>query len=133
MSPTRRESGTDATSFNENDEQPFTTPLMSTHSAPSRIDRRKSSLAAIFDDSRRRDETTSKATRPNLRRLWAKYDVPYVIGEEVFEMKHTLCETTLILCSWCLIVLFFPFSLFVILKNCSRIRTCSYLSIGTFK
>jgi hypothetical protein len=117
MSPTRRESGTDVASFNENDEQqqPFTASTMSTHSAPSRIDRRKSSLAAIFDD-RRRDETVLKANRPNLRGLWAKYDVPYVIGEEVFNVEHTLCETTLIVCSWCLIVLFFPFSLFVILK-----------------
>jgi erythrocyte band 7 integral membrane protein len=117
MSPTRRESGTDITSFHENDDQQsFTSPMMSTHSASSRIDRRKSSLAAIFDDSRRRDETSFKQTRPNLRRLWAKYDVPYVIGEEVLDTKHTICERTLILCSWCLTILFFPFSLFLTLK-----------------
>lgn len=118
MSPSRRESATDVTSFNSHDEQPqqpITTPMISTHSGPSRIDRRKSSIAAIFDD-RRRDETLLKAMRPNLRGLWAKYDVPYVIGEEVFDLKHTFCENTLILCSWCLIILFFPFSLFVILK-----------------
>jgi hypothetical protein len=58
---------------------------------------RKSSLAAIFDDNRRRDETVLKANRPNLRGLRAKYDVPHVIGEEVFNVEHTLCETTLIL------------------------------------
>ena len=120
MSPSRRESGTDVTSYNGNDDQhtpPVTAPMISTHSAPSRIDRRKSSIAAIFDDSRRRgDETLLKAMRPNLRGLWAKYDVPYVIGEEVFDLKHTFCETTLIFCSWCLIFLFFPFSLFLILK-----------------
>jgi erythrocyte band 7 integral membrane protein len=118
MNPPRRESATDNTSFNDNDEQqPFTTLKMPTHLAPSRIDRRKSSIAAIFDDSRRRgDESLLKQARPNLRRLWAKYDVPYIIGEEVFDIKQTLCETTLLICSWCLIVLFFPFSLFVILK-----------------
>ena len=118
MSPSRRESATDVTSFSGHDEQqqqPMTTPMISTHLGPSRIDRRKSSIAAIFDD-RRRDETLLKAMRPNLRGLWAKYDVPYVIGEEVFDIKHTFCESTLILCSWCLIILFFPFSLFVILK-----------------
>jgi erythrocyte band 7 integral membrane protein len=116
MSLPRRDSATDVTSFNDNDEQqPFTQPVMSTQTAPSRIDRRKSSLAAIFDDSRRRDDTF-KQPRPNLRRLWAKYDVPYIIGEEVLESKHTLCETTLIICSWCLIALFFPFSLFLTLK-----------------
>jgi erythrocyte band 7 integral membrane protein len=118
MTPPRRESATDTTSFNDNDEQqPFTSPRLSTTSGPSRIDRRKSSIAAIFDDTRRRgDETLLKQTRPNLRRLWAKYDVPFVIGEEILDIKHTLCETTLIICSWCLIVLFFPFSLFVIIK-----------------
>jgi erythrocyte band 7 integral membrane protein len=117
MTPPRRESATDITSFNDNDEQqPSTAPLMSTQSGTSRIDRRQSSLAAIFDDTRRRNETLLKQTRPNLRRLWAKYDVPYVIGEEVLKIKHTLCETTLIMCSWCLIVLFFPFSIFIILK-----------------
>jgi erythrocyte band 7 integral membrane protein len=118
MTPSRRESTIDITSFNANDEQqPFTVPSMSINSGLSRIDRRKSSLAAIFDDNRRRDETLLlKQTRPNLRRLWAKYDVPYIIGEELLDIKHTLCETILILCSWCLIILFFPFSLFVILK-----------------
>ncbi len=117
MSPPRRESGTDITSFNDNDEQqPFTAPVMSTQSAPSRIDRRKSSIAAIFDDSRRRDETLAKSSRPNLRRLWAKYDVPYIIGEDMPDINRTLCESSLIICSWCLIVLFFPFSLFVTMK-----------------
>jgi erythrocyte band 7 integral membrane protein len=117
MNPSRRESATDITFFNDNDEQqPFTTPIMSTHLVPPRIDRRKSSIAAIFDDNRRNDEALLKQNRPNLRRLWAKYDVPYIIGEEVFDTKLTLCETTLIICSWCLIILFFPFSIFAILK-----------------
>ncbi|CAF1191682.1 unnamed protein product [Adineta steineri] len=123
MSPSRRESATDITSFNDNDEQqPFTAPLMSSHpissssSSRAAADRRKSSLAAIFDDNRRRDETTIKQSRPNLRRLWDKYDVPYVIGEEIFDIKHTLCEKTLIVCSWCLLVLFFPFSVFITLR-----------------
>ena len=110
MSPTRRDSSTDITNLNDNDEQqPFTTSKLS-----SRVDRRKSSIAAIFDDNRRRDDT--KLPRPNLRRLWAKYDVPYVIGEEVFETKRTICETILVVCSWFLLILFFPFSLFLTLK-----------------
>ncbi|CAF3182847.1 unnamed protein product [Rotaria sp. Silwood2] len=116
MSPPRRESATDITSFNDNDEQqPFTSPIVSTNTT-SRIDRRKSSIAAIFDDSRRRDEILLKANRPNLRRLWDKYDVPYIIGEEVFHENRTLCELILIICSWCILVLFFPFSLFLTLK-----------------
>lgn len=110
MSPTRRDSSTDITNLNDNDEQqPFTTSKLS-----SRVDRRKSSIAAIFDDNRRRDDI--KLPRPNLRRLWAKYDVPYVIGEEVFETKRTICETILVVCSWFLLILFFPFSLFLTLK-----------------
>jgi len=116
MSPSRRSSANEAPSLNENDEQqPFTGTKLSTLSVASRFGRR-SSIAAIFDDSRRRDDILLKQNRPNLRRLWAKYDVPYVIGEELLDTKFTLCETTLILCSWCLIILFFPFSLFVILK-----------------
>jgi hypothetical protein len=118
MSPSRRTSSNGGTSLNDNEEQqPFTTPVMSTHSTTSRFNRR-SSIAAIFDDSRRRDrdEALLKQTRPNLRRLWAKYDVPYVIGEEILDIKVTLCEKTLIICSWCLLVLFFPFSIFFTIK-----------------
>ncbi|UJR27606.1 hypothetical protein I4U23_008887 [Adineta vaga] len=77
---------------------------------------RKSSISAIFDDSRRRDDVVLKRTRSSIRRLWSKYDVPYVIGEEIHDAKRTICETTLILGSWCLIILFFPFSLFFTLK-----------------
>jgi len=117
MNSTRRESATDVTSLNEHDEhQPFIPTLGSVMSASqSRIDRRKSSLAAIFDDSRQKNESLIRP-RTNPRHLWDKYDVPYVIGEEITDLNRTLCETTLIICSWCLIVLFFPFSLFVILK-----------------
>ncbi|CAF1434888.1 unnamed protein product [Didymodactylos carnosus] len=78
----------------------------------SRIDRRKSSIAAIFED-RRHDVATK---RPSLRRLWAKYDVPYIIGEEITYAKQNLCETTLLVGAWCLVVIFFPFSLFFTLK-----------------
>ncbi|UJR21689.1 hypothetical protein I4U23_024766 [Adineta vaga] len=119
MSPSRRESTTDLTSFHDNDEQqqqPFTVPLMSSHLTPIRTERRKSSLAAIFDDTRRREEPILKHNRRNPRRLWDKYDVPYVIGEESSDKNPTFCETTLIICSWCLIVLFFPFSIFISLK-----------------
>lgn len=136
MSPPRRESATDVTNFNnENDDQPpSTAPLMSsTSSGISRIDRRKSSIAAIFDDNRRRDDTLLKQTRPNLRRLWAKYDVPYIIGEEVVDVEHTLCETTLIMCSWCLIILFFPFSLFVILKIVQEYERAVIFRLGRLK
>lgn len=112
MSPTRRDSGTDTTNLNENDEQqPFTT----SNRLASRVDRRKSSIAAIFDDSRRREDV-ARLSRSNIRRIWAQYDVPYVIGEEVLENTHGICENTLIICSWTLVVLFFPFSLFFTLK-----------------
>ncbi|CAF5219026.1 unnamed protein product, partial [Rotaria magnacalcarata] len=57
MSPTRRESGADIASFSPNDEQqPFNPPAHSTSAPTSRIDRRKSSIAAIFDDNHRRGE-----------------------------------------------------------------------------
>ncbi|CAF1146947.1 unnamed protein product [Adineta ricciae] len=117
MSSSRRESATDVTAFNDNDEQqPFTVPLMPSHVTPTRTERRKSSLAAIFDDTRRREEPVLKHIRPNHRRLLGKHDVPYVIDEELFKDQRTLCETTLIICSWCLIILFFPFSIFIALK-----------------
>jgi erythrocyte band 7 integral membrane protein len=116
MSPSRRNSANGIPSLSENDErQSFTGTIVPTLSMASRFARR-SSIAAIFDDNRRRDDVLLKQSRPNLRRLWAKYDVPYVIGEEILYTKRTLCETTLIICSWCLIILFFPFSLFVTLK-----------------
>lgn len=113
MSPIRRESGTDVTSFNESDEQQ---PFSPAPSGSSRIDRRKSSIAAIFDDTHRRSDNLLKQNRASLRRLWDKYDVPYVIGEEVHNRNRTFCERTLILCSWCIFALFFPFSLFLTLK-----------------
>ena len=116
MSPSRRASPAGFSPANNNDEQqPFTALAVSRDSTASRPGRR-SSIAAIFDDHRRRDETSSKLIKPNLRRLWANYDVPYIIGEDLRDTNHTLCERLLILCSWCLLVLFFPFSLFVTLK-----------------
>ena len=116
MSPSQRLSATGSASLNDNDEtQPFTGPIMSRLSVSSRLAGR-SSIAAIFDDTRRRDETLLRSNRPNLRRLWAKYDVPYVIGEEALVIHQTLCERLLILCSWFLLILFFPFSLPLTLK-----------------
>ena len=116
MSPSRRNSANGLPSLGDNDEQQsLTGSIVPTLPMASRFARR-SSIAAIFDDNRRRDDVLLKQSRPNLRRMWAKYDVPYVIGEEILYTKRTLCETTLILCSWCLIILFFPFSLFVTLK-----------------
>ncbi|CAF0822199.1 unnamed protein product [Rotaria sordida] len=115
MNPTRRGSANGMPIFNDNDEQqPYSRSVMPMLSVPTRSGRR-SSIAAIFDD-RRRDDVLLKQTRPNLRRLWAKYDIPYVIGEEIFDTKHSLCEIILIICSWCLMILFFPFSLFLTLK-----------------
>ncbi|CAF4563998.1 unnamed protein product, partial [Rotaria magnacalcarata] len=75
MGPSRRASASAITTINENDEQePFSGPVMPTFSTPPRAGR-KSSIAAIFDD-RRRDEAALRLARPNLRHLWAKYDVP---------------------------------------------------------
>ncbi len=116
MTRSRRSSINSVHSQTENDEQQtFTETKTSMFPMTSRFARR-SSIAAIFDDNRRRDDVLVKQTGPNLRRLWAKYNVPYVIGEEILDNKLTLCETTLILCSWCLLVLFLPFSLFLTLK-----------------
>jgi erythrocyte band 7 integral membrane protein len=129
MTPVRRDSSTDVTIVNDIDEQPtFTIASKSL----SRIDRRKSSLAAIFDDTRRRDEA-NKVPRPNLRRLWAKYDVPYIIGEEILENKRNLCETTLIIFSWALLVLFFPFSLFFTLKIVQEYERAVIFRLGRLK
>lgn len=103
-------------SLNDNDEtQPFTGPTMSALSVTSRMAGR-SSIAAIFDDTRRRDDTLLRSNRPNLRRLWAKYDVPYIIGEETLDIRQTFCERVLIFFSWSLLILFFPFSLVLTLK-----------------
>ncbi|CAF0828880.1 unnamed protein product [Rotaria sp. Silwood1] len=116
MSLSRRDSTNGKPTFNDNDEQePYSRSIMPTLSASTRAGRR-SSIAAIFDDSRRHDDVLLKQARPNLRHLWAKYNIPYIIGEEILDAKHSLCETTLIICSWCLMILFFPFSLFLTLK-----------------
>ena len=116
MGPSRRSSANNISIHTENDERhSFTGTILAPHSTPSRFARR-SSIAAIFDDSRRRDDLYLKQSRPNLRRLWAKYDVPYVIGEEILYTNRTFMETTLIICSWCLTIVFFPFSLFFTLK-----------------
>ncbi|CAF1319651.1 unnamed protein product [Adineta steineri] len=115
MVPSRHSSSNDVFSNDHDEQQPFTGSIVPTMPTPSRLNRR-SSISAIFDDNRRRDDILIKRTRSSIRRLWKKYDVPYVIGEEIQDSKRTLCETTLIICSWCLIVLFFPFSLFVTLK-----------------
>jgi erythrocyte band 7 integral membrane protein len=116
MSPSRRNSANGVPSMNESDEQQsLTGSIVPTLPMASRFARR-SSIAAIFDDNRRRDDVLLKQSRPNLRRMWAKYEVPYVIGEEILYTTRTLCETILVLCSWCLIILFFPFSFFVTLK-----------------
>ena len=119
MGPSRR-SSSDEIFLNENGEQqaqqqPLNSPLMPTMPLSARLSR-KSSISAIFDDNRRRDDVLLKQTRSSIRRLWAKYDVPYVIGEEVRDDKRTLCETTLLLASLCLTILFFPLSLFLTLK-----------------
>ncbi|CAF5142519.1 unnamed protein product, partial [Rotaria sp. Silwood1] len=45
-----------------------------------------------------------------------KYDVPYIIGEEILYSNRTICELILLICSWWIFVLFFPFSLFLTLK-----------------
>ena len=130
MSPSRRASPAGFSPANNNDEQqPSTALAVSRDSTASRPGRR-SSIAAIFDDHRPRDETSSKLMKPNLRRLWANYDVPYIIGEDLRDTKHTLCGRLLILCSWCLLVLFFPFSLFVTLKVVQEYERAVIFSLG---
>ncbi|CAF2420247.1 unnamed protein product [Rotaria sp. Silwood2] len=116
MSRSRQDSANGIPTFNDNDEQQsYSRSILPTFSAPTRLGR-KSSIAAIFDDNRRRDDVLLKQTQPNLRHLWAKYNIPYVIGDEILDNKRSLCETALIICSWCLLILFFPFSLFLTLK-----------------
>ena len=43
-------------------------------------------------------------------------DVPYIIGANITDDHHGLCGEILLALSWLLIVLFFPFSLFVTIK-----------------
>jgi erythrocyte band 7 integral membrane protein len=112
MVPSRQNSTNNIFLNDNSEQQPFTGSTM----LPSSRLTRGSSISAIFDDHRRRDDRLFKRTQSSLRRVWTKYDVPYIIGEEIGDRKRTLCETILIICSWCLIVLFFPFSLFIILK-----------------
>jgi hypothetical protein len=124
MSSSQRSSTGGCVSFNDNDhhhyhqqqqQQPLNSTTMPTHSGATQFAGR-ASIAAIFDDTRRRDDLLSRSLQPNLRRLWAKYDVPYIIGEEIIDNNPTLCERLLIVCSWCLLILFFPFSLCLTLK-----------------
>lgn len=120
MTPPHRTSvGSLPTTNHDNEEQqkPLTSPTMpsnnnTTHTHPTG----RPSIAAIFDDNRRRDESTPRPIRTNLRRIWANYDVPYIIGEDILPPQHTFCEKLLIVCSYTLLILFFPFSLLVTLK-----------------
>lgn len=116
MGPTRRASTSAITTIHEAEEEhTFSGPVMPHFTSVPRASR-KSSIAAIFDDNRRRDDLLLKQTRPNLRNLWAKYNVPYVIGEDVTTPTQTFCEIALIIFSWCLVILFFPFSIALTLK-----------------
>ena len=116
MTPTQRISMGGLSLSNDNDEQqkPLTSPIMLNNTTTSHSTGRPS-IAAIFDDNRRHDPT-NRPMRANPRHVWANYDVPYIIGEEVSHSEHTFCAKLLIVCSWTLLVLFFPFSLFVTLK-----------------
>lgn len=50
-------------------------------------------------------------------RNWAQHsDVPYIIGANITEDNHGICGKILLVLSWILIVIFFPFSLFVTIK-----------------
>ena len=52
-----------------------------------------------------------------LRNNWAKHtDVPYVIGANITESKNDTCGQILLTLSWFFIILFFPVSLFLIIK-----------------
>lgn len=52
-----------------------------------------------------------------LRRNWAQHtDVPFIIGAHIADESLGLCGQILVSLSWFLIVVFFPFSLFVTLK-----------------
>ena len=113
MDPSRRGSENVVASVNRTCEQQ--PAIMSTYWTPLRHNRR-SSIVAIFDDDCHHDDALIKQQRPSLHHLWVKYGISYVIGEGIFDQRNTLCELTLIICSWCLFLLFFPFSLLITLK-----------------
>lgn len=84
------------------------------------------SLNAAFEDVRASKDngqmyTTNASTTMRrssmLRRTWAQHtDVPYVIGAHIDDENHGLCGKILLGISWFLIIVFFPFSLFVTIK-----------------
>ena len=64
-----------------------------------------------------RAEIESKNRMSILRNNWAKHsDVPYVIGANITESESDTFGKILLAISWFFIVLFFPISLFVIIK-----------------
>lgn len=73
--------------------------------------------ALNIDDTRSQHGGPSQRRSSVLRRHWAQHtDVPFIIGAHISEESHGLCGKILVALSWFLIVLFFPFSLFVTLK-----------------
>lgn len=73
--------------------------------------------ALNIDDTRSQHGGPSQRRSSVLRRHWAQHtDVPFIIGAHITEESQGLCGKVLVALSWFLIVLFFPFSLFVTLK-----------------
>jgi hypothetical protein len=64
-----------------------------------------------------RAEDDSKHRMSILRNNWAKHsDVPFVIGAHIIENESDVCGKILLVISWFFVVLFFPLSLFLIIK-----------------
>ena len=64
------------------------------------------------------DPVASQHRMSLLRTNWAKHttDVPYVIGANITESDSDMCGKILFVISWIFIVLFFPISIFLIIK-----------------
>lgn len=74
------------------------------------------SIGSIMDECQKANQVSSSRKSSALRR-WAQHtDIPYIIGAQISEERQGLCGKILLSLSWFLIVLFFPFSLFVTIK-----------------
>lgn len=80
------------------------------------LDLDTASLGSILDDEKKPNQLREHRKSSALRR-WAQHsDIPYIIGAQISEENQGLCGKILIAISWFLIILFFPFSLFITIK-----------------
>lgn len=73
------------------------------------------SIGSIAEDEKL--NKLSEHRKSSALRRWAQHtDIPYIIGAQISEENQGLCGKILIALSWFLIIIFFPFSLFLTIK-----------------